>query len=125
MSQFELINTRLANGVWEGVLSRLEPGEDPPDIQVLHRDQLVSGVTVSPAPDSGGWGISVPVPAYAISDGVHSFAITDAADGAELGHFTLMAGEVLADDIRAEIELLRAELDMLKRAFRRHCVETS
>ena len=35
-----------------------------------------------------------------------------------------LAGEALAHDIRAEIDLLRAELDMLKRAFRRHCLET-
>lgn len=124
MSQFELTDARLANGVWEGVLTRMEPGESAPNIQVLHRDRPISGVTVSPGPDAGAWGIRVPVPAYAISDGVHSFAITDAADGAQLGQFTLMAGEVLADDIRAEMELLRAELDLLKRAFRRHCVET-
>jgi hypothetical protein len=30
----------------------------------------------------------------------------------------------LAEDIRAEMDLLRAELDLLKQAFRRHCVET-
>jgi len=27
--------------------------------------------------------------------------------------------------MRVEMDLLRAELDMLKRAFRRHCLETS
>jgi hypothetical protein len=27
--------------------------------------------------------------------------------------------------MRVEVELLRAELDMLRRAFRHHCVETS
>ena len=43
---------------------------------------------------------------------------------ATLDTITFIAGEALADDIRAEIDLLRAELDMLKRAFRRHCVET-
>jgi hypothetical protein len=35
-----------------------------------------------------------------------------------------MAGEVLSDDFRSEVSLLRAELDLLKRAFRRHCLET-
>ena len=38
---------------------------------------------------------------------------------------TIADGEALGDDMRVEIELPRAELDMLKRAFRRHCVETS
>ena len=37
---------------------------------------------------------------------------------------TIADGEALGDDMRVEIELPRAELDMLKRAFRRHCVET-
>ena len=36
-----------------------------------------------------------------------------------------IAGEAVSDDLRAEVELLRAELDMLKRAFRRHCLETA
>jgi hypothetical protein len=42
-----------------------------------------------------------------------------------LGSFSIVAGDALAEDIRAELSLLRAELDMLKKAFRRHCVETS
>ena len=44
--------------------------------------------------------------------------------GVLLGHVTLIADEALGDDIRAEMDLLRAELDMLKRAFRRHSRET-
>lgn len=125
MSQFELTKTRLAQGVWEGILSRQEPGEAEPDVQVLHRDQAVGGVTLTADRDMGTWAISIPVPSYAISDGVHTFTIFDKSDDSKLGHFTLMAGDIMADDLRAEIELLRAELDMLKRAFRRHCVETA
>ena len=37
----------------------------------------------------------------------------------------LLAGEALSQDIRAEMALMRAELDLLKQAFRRHCRETS
>jgi len=44
--------------------------------------------------------------------------------GDKLGHFTIITGVAMEDDIRAEMDLLRAELDMLKRAFRRHCLET-
>ena len=125
MSQFELTKTRLANGVWEGILCRLEPGETDPDIHVLHHDQNVPGFSLTADGEAGNWALSIPVPKYAIADGVHTFTIVDRADDSKLGDFTLMAGEVMADDLRAEIELLRAELDMLKRAFRRHCVETS
>ena len=31
---------------------------------------------------------------------------------------TLLAGDAMSEDVRAEIDLLRAELDLLKRAFR-------
>jgi hypothetical protein len=41
-----------------------------------------------------------------------------------LGSFSIVAGDALAEDIRAELSLLRAELDMLKKGFRRHCLET-
>ena len=42
------------------------------------------------------------------------------------GHVAHSASQAqaLAEDIRAEVDLLRAELDLLKRAFRRHCQDT-
>ena len=42
----------------------------------------------------------------------------------ELAQFTLVAGQPLDEDIRAELSLLRAELDLLKRAFQRHVRES-
>ena len=125
MSQFDLTKIGLSNGVWAGLLTRVSPDDAPPAIEVMHRDQPVPDVTVAPGSEADIWHLNVPVPTYAIAEGVHSFTITDARDGTQLGHFTLMAGEAMTDDIRAEIDLLRAELDMLKRAFRRHCVETT
>ena len=68
--------------------------------------------------------LSVPIPPDAIADGVQTLLIIDASRKEQIGHITLLAGDVLGDDIRAEMDLLRAELDMLKRAFRRHCLET-
>ena len=56
--------------------------------------------------------------------GVVRQVIERAANGETLGHVTLIAGDPLAEDLLAEVDLLRAELDMLKRAFRRHCLET-
>lgn len=46
------------------------------------------------------------------------------AGGVTLARFTLVAGQALEEDIRAELNLLRAELDLLKRAFQRHCRES-
>jgi len=55
---------------------------------------------------------------------VQTVVLRDPATGARLAHFTIITGMPLEADIRAEVDLLRAELDMLKRAFRRHCLET-
>ncbi|MCE8007396.1 hypothetical protein [Aestuariivita sp.] len=123
MSQCDLTKTRLANGVWEGVLTRNDGATDTPEIEVRHLDQIVPGVELAPQDDGRTWSLTIPVPAYAISDGIHTFTVIDTASETMLDHFTLIAGEVLADDMRGEMALLRAELDMLKRAFRRHCLE--
>lgn len=124
MSGLTLTKTRLQNGLWEGILTG-NGGDAQPAVQVLHLDTPVPDVTLNSAGDKGQWLLRVPIPAAAVSEGVHTIVISDADDGTLLGDVTLVAGEVLADDLRAEIELLRAELDMLKRAFRRHCLETT
>jgi len=124
MSGLTLTKTRLQNGLWEGILTG-KGEEAQPDINVLHLDKPVPDVTLTATAEAGQWFLRIPVPAAAVSDGVHTIVISDAADGSLLGDLTLIAGEVLADDLRAEVELLRVELDMLKRAFRRHCLETT
>ncbi len=123
MSELNITKSRISKGVWEGTLSG--PATPEPTIKVTYLDQTVSNVTMAATAEAGKWTLSVPIPVDAISDGVQTFLITNAADGVRLADFTLIAGEALADDIRAEVELLRAELDMLKRAFRRHCAETA
>lgn len=125
MSAFSLTNTRFREGLWEGILTAVEQGAAQPEIAVTLRDLPVRGVTLTDAGEPGRWVIQIPVPVEAVSEGVQTFLITDANADVVLGSFALIAGEVLGDDIRAEVDLLRAELDMLKRAFRRHCLETS
>ena len=122
MSQLTLTGLRLRNARWEG---RISSAAGRPEIRVTHLSEPLEGVVVTPAPDAGQWDIAVPIPARAIADGVQTFLVWDAADDSKLGDFALIAGEALAGDLRAEIDLLRAELDMLKRAFRRHCLESS
>jgi len=122
MSNATLTATRLFEGVWEGVLTG--PVEQP-EIVVIHLRTPIEGVTITPAAQAGQWLVQVPVPLKALSDGIQTFVITDQHTGETLNSFTIIAGDLLNDDIRSEINLLRAELDMLKKAFRRHCVETA
>ncbi|MBY6057493.1 hypothetical protein [Leisingera daeponensis] len=124
MSDLTLTKIRFRNGIWEGKIGNAPASGARPDITVMFQDQPVENVILSEGQADGDWLVAIPVPAEALADGVQTFVIIDAADSTRLGDFTLIAGEAVADDLRAEVELLRAELDMLKRAFRRHCLET-
>lgn len=124
MSDLTLTKIRLRTGVWEGRITGAADTGTRPDIRVTHLDHPVEAVKVTEGGEAGLWNITIPVPTEAVADGVQTFLIIDASDDTKLGDFTLIAGEAVADDLRAEVELLRAELDMLKRAFRRHCLET-
>ena len=126
MSDSPLTKTLFRDGIWEGVLT-LDPDiTTAPKMLVTHVEEPLTDVTVEAVPDEpGSWLVRITVPQRMISEGVQTVLITDPDTGARLGSFTLLAGDPLDEDIRAEMQLLRAELDMLKRAFRRHCTETA
>ncbi len=124
MTSLTLTKTRFVAGVWEGVLTGGPGGAWQPKLAVTHLDQPVPGPDITEVRSAGHWLVRVIVPADLISDGVTTFLIRDTETGTVLDSFAILAGDALALDIRAELDLLREELDMLKRAFRRHCVET-
>jgi hypothetical protein len=115
-----LTQTRLASGIWEGLLTA--PDAATPRLTASHLGHALDGLDVA-AHAPGQWNVRLPVPPALISDGVQTIVITDADSGETLATFTLVAGEPLAEDLRAEISLLRAELDMLKLAFRRYAAD--
>lgn len=122
MPQWELTKMQMQAGHWTGVINGAVA---EPAIAVTHLDQPVIGVKLESAEEEGTWILSIPIPASAIADGVQTVLIADAATDTVMERITLIAGDALGDDLRAEVDLLRAELDMLKRAFRRHCLETA
>ncbi|ARE82489.1 hypothetical protein ROSMUCSMR3_00994 [Roseovarius mucosus] len=124
MNEWTLTKTRLFEGVWEGVLTRAGEDEAAPEIEVTHQQEPVAGVAVTAKPEEKLWVVRVPVPVEKIADGVQTFVIRDRRSGEVLDSFALLSGDVLSYDIRAEMALLREELDLLKRAFRRHCLDT-
>ena len=123
MSDLQLTKTQMRQGVWHGIVT--QSGSETPVIEALHLDKPVGDVTLTHVEADGYWALSIPIPLEIIADGVHTLVIQNKLTGDQIGHETFLAGDVLADDIRAEMDLLRAELDMLKRAFRQHCLETS
>ncbi|ATG42044.1 hypothetical protein PhaeoP18_00073 [Phaeobacter piscinae] len=124
MSQLTLTKIRFRDGLWEGRIAGAGATGAMPAIEVRQLDRLVPNVTLEESETANEWSLTIPIPTEAIADGVQSFVIYDLTSDAKLGDFTLICGELTGDDLRVEVELLRAELDMLKRAFRRHCVET-
>ncbi len=122
--QIQLTKLRLIEGVWHGALKYHGRDDWTPNLEVTHLDFAVEGVVVEEDRVEEHWRVSVPIPIDRIGDGVQTFVIRDRREERVLASFSIVAGDALAEDIRAELALLRAELDMLKQAFRRHCVET-
>ncbi|MGH1424162.1 MAG: hypothetical protein ACRBBU_05500 [Pseudooceanicola sp.] len=124
MSVLTVTKTKFIEGIWEGVVTG-GPDDTEPAVEVLHLELPVPGVVLEPLPEAGRYLLKVPVPKEVIGDGIHTFIIRDRETQETLADFAMLAGEALADTMRGEIDLLREELDLLKRAFRRHCVETA
>ncbi len=121
MAAMTLTRMRLSEGIWEGLLAARS--DAAPVLRVRHDDRIVSEPETERTGD-GGWLVRFRLPVERLSDGIQTFVIEDAETGDALAHETIIAGAVLDDDVRAEVSLLRAELDMLKRAFRRHSADS-
>lgn len=116
-----LTRVRLQGGRYEGLMR----APDGAGLEALYGDRVIAAAEVSADSDRpGSWRVAVDLPADVISEGVHVIALRSTLSGAVLDRVTLMSGAPLDEDIRAELALLRDELEMLKRAFRRHCAMT-
>ncbi|MBV1868691.1 MAG: hypothetical protein KUG69_12425 [Marinosulfonomonas sp.] len=124
MSDFTVTRKRIHAGIWEGIVeSSVNDGEAR--IEVTHLEQPIRSTSLTKDDTPGQWQLRIAIPPELLSDGVQVFLINDKETGEKLDSFTIVTGEALENDIRSEVELLRAELDMLKRAFRRHCLDVS
>lgn len=108
----------IRGGVWEGRLTRTGGETGEPHVLLCHRNETIARAELRPEGDEA-WSVRVAIPSESLTDGVQTFVLVDAESGLRLDSFAVSLGEALADDIHAELDLLRAELDLLKRAFRR------
>lgn len=126
MEAIILTKTRIQAGTYEGVLTAKTEGAFHPQLAVVHLEKELEGLQITEDTSlDKTWHVRFEIPSHVLTDGVQTFLIIDTSSGETLDSFTIVTGEVLSDDIRAEMDLLRSELDMLKKAFRRHCVETT
>lgn len=121
---FEFDNHGLTAGIWSGAL---RSSQQPARVYVALNGETVAEARLTPQSD-GEWLVQAGLPPDALADGTHSFLLlTDdgqphsppQADATRLASLSILAGEVLADDLRAQIDLLRSEIDLLKRELRR------
>lgn len=125
-SVLRLSTTAIRGGVWEGVATTNAVDGVAPGIELWHQGAKVCDARAEAVSGSGSgtsWRVSVAVPPEQLSDGVHTFSLVEAESGLALNSFVVSLGEALDADLRAEVDQLRAELDLLKRAFRRHCAD--
>lgn len=122
MDQFESLG--LKSGIWQGVLRRDTP---PGRLLLVHMGARVGDARAT-AQDDGTWRIAAAIPPQKLSDGVQTFLLLeDQGEGAEppqagashLSSLSIVAGELVEEDMRAEMNLLRSELDLLKKELRR------
>lgn len=108
----------LKGGLWTG---RLIADAAPGPVGLFHLGEQIASADLTA--EDGGWHVRVVVPGDVLSDGRHSLMLIADADqagqGVHLGRLDLIAGDVLDGDLAAEIAQLRAELELLKREFRR------
>ena len=123
MSTYSVSKTRLFEGIWEGIVSSEDKTVDQPHLEASFMEKPLDNLKLVEVGE-GRWTLRIPIPAHILADGVQTILIRDIMAQETLDVITIISGEAIAEDIRAEMDLLRAELDMLKRAFRRHCLET-
>ncbi|MFT5059956.1 MAG: hypothetical protein ACI9AX_000273 [Polaromonas sp.] len=117
--ELRLIYDGMVDGVWSGILFGAAKSKKAPALEALLEGAVLGGLKITPRANmASAWDVRLTLGAGFLQDG--SSCILFRLAGAELGSFTIQAGPVAKGDQAGELALLRAELDMLKRAFRAH-----
>ena len=123
MTKLTIETLGMTAGVWRGTLAGFD-GQDAPRICVMLYDRLVTEIEPVRGENQDDWHLSFKLETEHLSSGVQTFLFVTADTKETIGSFPIVSGDALAQDQRAEIDLLRAELDMFKRVFRQHCNDT-
>lgn len=115
MMVWTLERVSVSQGEYRGLLRGEGP---PPEVEAVLDGAQVPGVMITAVPDTPGtWQVTCPVPAEMVSDALR--VLTFQAGGDVLDTLAVAAGGMVEADVRAEIEVLRAELALVKKALRR------
>lgn len=122
MAELKLERTGLKAGRYS---ARLTVQGQVPVLEFVHQEKVVATAQTSPIDGAADmYDVTAEMPVQVLGDGVQVLALRSAVDGTVLDRLTFLMGDALEGDFRAELALLREEVELLKSAFRRHCVET-
>ena len=109
----------VSGGCWTGAL---QADSQPAGLCVVQRGKVVAQARLRDA-GPGLWSVAADLPGAVIDRGAHGLLLVagdpDQPGSVVLARLTLVAGAVAGDELLAEVAQLRAELDLLKREFRR------
>lgn len=114
---FTLETTGFADGIWHALLTATTPGAEPALAVSLDGTRLADPEITALPGQPGVWEVRWPLPAAVLREGTSVFLIIDSATDTVLSRLPILAGGDLAEDLRGEVALLRAELDQLRGAF--------
>lgn len=120
----EVLKATVANGRYTARVSL--PGhtdaDSPPALDLRLRDRSLDGLEIAHMRNEI-WHVALDLPDDILTEGVQALLLT-AQDGTQILHsYPIASGVTLSEDLVTEVALLRAELDLLKRAFRRKLTE--
>ena len=120
MTVWTLERIRLASAIWEGRLTG-PAGAEPPALAASWRGAEIAVPRIVPDGE-GRWTVTLQLPPAIMTDGTQTLAIGPRG-GEPICQETFAFGDPLEADLRAELSGLRTDLELLKRAFRRHLAE--
>ena len=128
MDEFESLG--LKSGIWQGLLQRpVAPGR----LVLVHLGARVGEARVT-AQEDGVWRVAAVIPAQRLSDGVQTFLLLEdrGTEGEalhpgalHLASLHIVAGQPIDEDLWAELNLMRSEIDLLKRELRKLAADRS
>ena len=125
MSDLVLIRKTIRGGQYEGQLSTNAKLRNDPVLTLKLPDGSDSDVSVTlneAKPKTCD--VVARVPGISLAEGIQTYVLQDSKSGKSLDSFAVVCGEPVQEDLRTEIALIRAELEMLKASFRKHVAES-
>ncbi len=113
-SEAHAVAQTLEAGLWSVRLVGLDPD---PSIEAVHRLRPIPDLSLSVRADHVL--CVVRLPPEVLSDGLETVHLVDRRSGLPLATLHVSCGRALEGNLAAELKLLRDEIELLKRAFRR------